>query len=112
MYYFKELVSKYNLEKQLPECKIYATDNRLVIDSIDYRLSVYGWPDNRVVTSNKITGTHRIRRFGPNGKEKCRALLMTCLETLGVDTLEADWDMDKIKSILNDCLCDECRRQT
>lgn len=111
MYYFKEFAKKYDLENQLADCRLYITDDRLVIDNSNYRLSVYGWPDNRVVTMNKISGIHKIRRFGPSGKDKCQAFIMDCLAGMGVDTLEGDWDQEKIKLQLRDSLCDECRTQ-
>lgn len=111
MYYFKEFVSKYNLKKQLSDCEFYVTDNRLVIDGPDFRLSVYGWPDNRVVTANKVTGVNRIMRFGYNGTQRCTAYVKQCLETLGVDTLEDDWNTEKIHQILRDSLCEECRKE-
>lgn len=111
MYYFKEFATKYNLIDQLSDYQFYITDDRLVVDGPDFRLSVYGWPDNRVVTANKVTGVNRIIRFGHNGTWRCTQYVKQCLEALGVDTLEPDWDDAKIHQILRDSLCDECRSQ-
>lgn len=111
MYYFKEFAKKYDLENQLADCQLYITDDTLVIYGVDYRLSVYGWPDNRVVIVNRATGIHTIRRFGPGGKNRCRAFVMDCLAKMGLDTLEGDLEQEKIEPQLRDSLCDECRTQ-
>ena len=111
MYYFNEFVTKFNLRDQLGDCQFYVTDDRLVVDGPDFRLSVYGWPDNRVVTANKVTGVNRIIRFGHNGTRRCTQYVKQCLEALGVDTLGPDWDAVKIHRILRDSLCDECGSQ-
>lgn len=109
MYYFEEFAKKYNLEKQLPDFKFVIRDDRMLMDSVDYRLDVYGWPDNRVVVSNKITGLNTIKRFGPKGTESCRSYLMTCLEVLGADMLEGDWDQEEIDRLVSESLCEDCK---
>lgn len=89
MYYLKDFMTKYNIDNQLSNYRVIATDDRILIDGLDYRLDLYGWPDNRVVASNKMTGHHTIKRFGPKGTTQCRDYYLTCLGTLGVETLDA-----------------------
>jgi len=88
MYYFDEYAKKYNLEKQLEGFDFVIREDRMLIDGIDYRLDTYGWPDNRVVFSGKISGQHVIKRFGANGTEKCREFLKECLEALGAEIVD------------------------
>lgn len=88
MYYFDEYAKKHNLEKQLEGFDFVIREDRMLIDGIDYRLDTYGWPDNRVVFSNKISGQHVIKRFGANGTEKCREFLKECLEALGAEIVD------------------------
>ena len=108
MYHFRGFVEKYNIDKQLPDFVIEARDDRLLMDSIDYRIDVYGWPDNRIVASNKITGHHTIKRFGPKKTEEAKRYLLTCLGVLGLDTLEAEWDPEAFNNAIAATLCDEC----
>lgn len=90
MFYFKDYVTRYNIDNQLPYYKLTARDNILVIDGFDYRICVYGWPDNRVTVANKITGVNTIKRFGPHGHDKCESYLRSCLEILGVEFPEEE----------------------
>lgn len=90
MFFFKEYVKRYNIDNQLPNCTVLATSSYLMIDGIDFRVSVYGWPHNRVAVSDKISGVNTIKRFGPNGRDKCEAHLKSCLEILGVDFPEEE----------------------
>ena len=85
MFYFKDYVKKHNIDNQLPNDVVFATDTYLSVDTLDYRICVYGWPDNRVSVANKITDINTIKRFGPGGRDKCEAYLKSCLEILGVD---------------------------
>lgn len=88
MYYFDEYAKKHNLEKQLEGFDFVIREDRMFIDGFDYRLDTYGWPDNRVVFSDKISGQHVIKRFGANGTEKCREFLKECLEVLGAEIVD------------------------
>nr|DAY34410.1 MAG TPA: hypothetical protein [Caudoviricetes sp.] len=90
MLYFKDYVTRYNIDNQLPYYKITARDNILVIDGLDYRICTYGWPDNRVTVANKITGVNTIKRFGSHGRDKCESYLRSCLEILGVEFPEEE----------------------
>lgn len=90
MYHFKEFAKKINLVDQLPGYDIVVRCDRILIDGADYRLDVYGWPDNRVVFSDKLTGQNTIKRFGHNGAEKCRKFYYDCLESIGVDLTALD----------------------
>lgn len=90
MYHFKEFAKKLNLVDQLPGYSVTVRCDRILIDGADYRLDVYGWPDNRVVFSDKLTGQHTIKRFGHNGAEKCRKFYYDCLESIGVDLTAID----------------------
>lgn len=90
MFYFKEYVKKYNIDNQLPSDVVFATNSYLMVDSIDYRVCAYGWPDNRVTVSNKITGVNTIKRFGPHGRDKCESYLRSCLEIWGVEFPEEE----------------------
>jgi hypothetical protein len=85
MYHFREFAKKLNLVDQLPGYDIVVRCDRILIDGADYRLDVYGWPDNRVVFANKVTGQNTIKRFGHNGRDKCRKFYLDCLESIGVD---------------------------
>lgn len=90
MYHLKELAAKINLEDQLPGCNIIVRCDRILIDAPDFRLDLYGWPDNRVVFSDKLTGQNTIKRFGHSGAEKCRKFYYECLESIGVDLTALD----------------------
>jgi hypothetical protein len=90
MFYFKEYVKKYNIDNQLPSDVVFATNSHLMVDGIDYRLCVYGWPYNRVAFANKVTGVNTIKRFGATGRDKCNAFLKLCLEVLGVEFPEEE----------------------
>lgn len=90
MYHLKELAAKINLEDQLPGCNIIVRCDRILIDASDFRLDLYGWPDNRVAFSDKLTGQNTIKRFGHNGAEKCRKFYCECLESIGIDLTALD----------------------
>lgn len=85
MYKLKELAAKINLVDQLPGCDVVVRCDRILIDAPDFRLDLYGWPDNRVVFANKMTGQNTIKRYGHNGADKCRKFYLECLESIGVD---------------------------
>nr|DAW45444.1 MAG TPA: hypothetical protein [Caudoviricetes sp.] len=85
MYHFKEFAKKVNLVDQLPGCDVIVRCDRILIDAPDFRLDVYGWPDNRVVFANKMTGVNTIKRYGHTGGEKCREIYYEMLESIGVD---------------------------
>lgn len=85
MYHFNEFAKKVNLVDQLPGCDVIVRCDRILIDAPDFRLDVYGWPDNRVVFANKMTGQNTIKRFGHSGSDKCRKFYLECLESIGVD---------------------------
>lgn len=86
MFYLKDLAYTLSLVDQLPNFLVTATDDRILMDSDDYRLDLYGWPDNRVIFADKLTGKNVIKRFGPDDTVKCWDFYVECLETLGVDT--------------------------
>lgn len=86
MFYLKDLVDTLSFVDQLPNFSVIARDDRILMDSDDYRLDLYGWPDNRVVFADKLTGKNVIKRFGPDDSVKCWDFYIECLETLGVDT--------------------------
>lgn len=86
MYYLREFAEKLSLPNQLPGYDIAVRCDRILIDGLDYRLDLYGWPDNRVVFSDKVSGQNKIHRFGFRGTEACRNMYLECLEMLGVDT--------------------------
>lgn len=109
MHSLKDFVKKYNIDNQLPHYKVTATDEQIHIDGTDYRLDLYGWPDNRVVASNKITGVNTIKRFGPKRTEQCKRYYLSCLGVLGVDTLDAEFDMNKFTEAIKQALCPECK---
>lgn len=90
MYHFKEFAKKINLVDQLPGYNIAVRDDRILIDGIDYRLDVYGWPDNRVVFSDKLMGQNTIKRYGHNSAENCRKFYYECFELIGVDLTALD----------------------
>lgn len=85
MYHFKEFANKINLVDQLSAYNIVVRCDHILIDGADYRLDVYGWPDNRVAFANKMTGQNTIKRYGHNGADKCRKFYLECLESIGVD---------------------------
>lgn len=85
MYYLRELADNLGLTNQLSGCNIVVRCDQILIDAPDFRLNLYGWPDNRVVFANKITGQNTIKRYGHNGKDKCRKFYLECLESIGVD---------------------------
>lgn len=85
MYRFKEFAKKVNLVDQLPGCNVIVRCDRILIDSPDFRLDVYGWPDNRVVFANKMTGVNTIKLYGHTGGEKCRETYYEMLESIGLD---------------------------
>lgn len=109
MHYLKDFVKKYNIDNQLPNYKVTATDDRIFIDGTDYRLDLYGWPDNRVVASNKLNGQHTIKRFGPKGTTQCRDYYLTCLGALGVETPDAEFDPIAFAAAIKRTLCSECK---
>lgn len=86
MFYLKDLADTLSLAYQLPNFSVIARDDRILMDSDDYRLDLYGWPDNRVIFADKLTGKNVIKRFGPDDSVKCWDFYIECLETLGVDT--------------------------
>lgn len=86
MYHLREFAEKLSLPDQLPDCQISVHCDRILIDAQDFRLDLYGWPDNRVVFANKITGSNTIKRYGHNGADKCRKTYLEWLESIGVDT--------------------------
>lgn len=86
MFYLKDLVDTLSLADQLANFSVIARDDRILADSIDYRLDLYGWPDNRIVFADKLSGKNVIKRFGPNEMVKCWDFYIECLEILGVDT--------------------------
>lgn len=86
MFYLKDLADTLSLAYQLPNFCVIARDDRILMDSEYYRLDLYGWPDNHVIFSDKLTGKNVIKRFGPEDSVKCRDFYIECLDTLGVDT--------------------------
>ena len=90
MYHFREFAKKLNLVDQLPGYNIAVRCDRILIDGTDYRLDVYGWPVNCVMFSDKMTGQNTIKRFGHNGRDKCRKFYLECLESIGVDLTALD----------------------
>lgn len=90
MYKLKELASKINLVDQLPDCNVTVRCDRISIDTHDFRLDLYGWPDNRVVFADKMTGHNTIKRYGHNGGEKCRKTYLEMLDSIGVDLTALD----------------------
>lgn len=90
MYRFRIFAKKLNLEDQLPGYNIAVRCDRILIDGDDYRLDVYGWPDNCVVFSDKLTDQNTIKYFGHNGADKCRKFYYECLESIGVDLTPLD----------------------
>lgn len=86
MFYLKDLADTLSLADQLPNFLVIARDDKILMDSDDYRLDLYGWPDNRVVFADKLTGKNVIKRFCPDDTVKCWNFYIECLETMGVDT--------------------------
>lgn len=85
MYHLKELAEKINLIDQLPGCNVIVRCDRILIDAPYFRLDLYGWPDNRVVYVDKLTGQNNIKRYGHNGTDSCRETYFNWLELIGVD---------------------------
>lgn len=90
MFFFKDYVKQYNIDNQLPDYTVVATDSYLMVDGIDFRVNVYGWPDNRVTVSYKTGGVNTVKRFGPKGYTECKAYLKSWLDALGVDFPEEE----------------------
>ena len=86
MFYLKDLADTLSLADQLPNFLVITRDDRILMDSDDYRLDLYGWPDNRVVFADKLAGKNVIKRFGPDDTVKCWDFYIESLESLGVDT--------------------------
>lgn len=86
MYYLNDYAEQLSLQDQLPDAKIITREDRILIDLDDYRLDFYGWPDNRVIFSDKITGQNTIKRFGYRATKNCENYYLDCLEIIGVDT--------------------------
>ena len=86
MFYLKDSADTLSLADQLPNFLVISRDDRILMDSDDYRLDLYGWPDNRIVFADKLSGKNVIKRFGPDDTVKCWDFYIECLETLGVDT--------------------------
>lgn len=86
MFYLKDLADTLSLVDQLSNFLVIVRDDRILMDSDDYRLDLYGWPDNRVIFADKLTGKNVIKRFSPDDSVKCWDFYIECLETLGVDT--------------------------
>jgi hypothetical protein len=89
MYNFSEFTKKYNIDKQL-DCEVIATESILIVNTIDYRVTVYGWPDNRVCVEDKITGINKIKRFGPTKTDQCENCLKSYLKIIGVEFPEEE----------------------
>mgnify|MGYP000886075933 FL=1 len=89
MYNFSEFIKKYNIDKQL-DGEVIATESILIVNTIDYRITVYGWPDNRVCVEDKITGINKIKRFGPTKTERCENYLKSCLSIMRVEFPEEE----------------------
>nr|DAS63067.1 MAG TPA: hypothetical protein [Caudoviricetes sp.] len=90
MYHLKELAAKINLEDQLPGCNIIVRCDRILIDAPDFLLDLYGWPNNRVVYQEKLTGLNTIKRYGHNGGKQCRDTYLKWLGLIGVDLTALD----------------------
>lgn len=86
MFYLKDVADTLSLVDQLPNFLVTARDDRILMHSDDYRLDLYGWPDNRVVFADKLAGKNVIKRFGPDDAVKCWDFYIESLESLGVDT--------------------------
>lgn len=86
MFYLKDMADTLSLVDQLPNFLVIARDDRILMDSDDYRLDLYGWPNNRVIFVDKLMEKNVIKRFGPNDSVKCWDFYIECLESLGVDT--------------------------
>jgi hypothetical protein len=89
MHNFSEFIRKYNIDNQL-DCSVIATENILIVNTIDYRVTVYGWPDNRVCVEDKITGLNKIKRFGPTKTDKCENYLKSQLKLMGAEFPEEE----------------------
>lgn len=85
MYPLREFAESLNLPDQLPGCNIVVRCDRILIDAPDFRLDLYGWPDNRIVYSDKRTGFNTIKRYEHTNGEKCREAYYELLEMIGVD---------------------------
>lgn len=86
MYFLIDFANKFKLKEQLKPYGVIAREDRIFIDLPDVRLDLYGWPDNRVCFTNKITGNSTIKRFGPKGTYACRKFYIDMLREIGVDT--------------------------
>ena len=89
MHNFNEFIKKYNIDKQL-DCIVIATENILIVNTIDYRITAYGWPDNRVCVEDKITGINKIKRFGPAKTDYCENYLKSQLKLIGAELPEEE----------------------
>lgn len=94
LYYLKDTAELLSLKDQLPGYSVVATDDFIGIDGIDYRISCYGWPNNRITVEDKITGLNSIKSFGPMGAEKAKKHYRETLEWFGVDTCALDHMID------------------
>lgn len=90
MFYLKDIAELLSLRDQLPGYSVVATDDFIGIDGIDYRINCYGWPNNRIIVEDKITGLNSIKSFGPKGADKAMAHYRDMLERFGVDTCALD----------------------
>lgn len=90
MYYLKDLVNQLNIKDQLPDCNVFAIDSAIFIDNQNFRLYLYGWPDNRVMYTDKITGVSKIKRFAYNHTRQCKEYYIEMLNMIGVDTTVLD----------------------
>lgn len=89
MHNFSEFIRKYNIDKQF-DCSVIATENILIVNTIDYRVTVYGWPDNRVCVEDKITSLNKIKRFGPTKTDQCENYLKSHLQLMGAEFPEEE----------------------
>jgi hypothetical protein len=86
MYQFDRWAEYLQLQKQQPSFTVTVNEHSILMNSQDYRLNVYGWPDNRVTFSDKLSGINWIRRYGPKRGRECSKLWLKTLEELGFDT--------------------------
>lgn len=89
MHNFNGFIKKYNIDKQL-DCSVINTENILIVNTIDHRITVYGWPDNRVCVEDKITGINKIKTFGPTKTDQCENYLKSHLKLIGAEFPEED----------------------
>lgn len=90
MYYLKDFAEQLNLKDQLSDCDVFVTDSTIFINNQSFRLYLYGWPDNRVMYSDKVTGLSKIKRFGYNLTRQCKEYYIEMLNMIGVDTTILD----------------------